>query len=497
FCVDCGALWFSCTLRRVRRLNWAMDIPTLSTAELPLPERLNRCDQDLQSFNQKVYDMSTEMRGQLRSVNALKSEIHGHVDSLALRVDRVERDVEYLQNKIPDSSDVEIEESVIEQQEKEAQQKKKAILQGKALRVPFTGTKGPSLTPEPQPHTITPPPPNFTPGTVQSGSTNGCDGVVPDCHGVTQNGSGSSSGTSPALVLVEVTNESVCGGTVVSTKMNGLLSRVTRPDSLVSLDHCSTHLSSIKSQKIVKKAGDVTGSWMKDPTKGSSRIYFFSGPRNSTLLEFVSLKAFTDTNWTRKAEIITLPLPWQGTGHVVYNGFIYYHHADTRNEVLKVHLLNRTVTDRMLLPGAGRMPAYGLSPHSLLDLAVDELGLWAIHADPDFGGNLVVTKLDSSSLAVEHTWDTNCKSHDAEGAFIICGTMYVVYNSHSGGRSTIKCLFDIHDNVLTEGMPAIFFPKRYTSHSGMHYHPKEKQVYAWDDGYQTIYKLDTKRKQAA
>ncbi|KAI4876734.1 hypothetical protein NFI96_010225 [Prochilodus magdalenae] len=48
-----------------------------------------------------------------------------------------------------------------------------------------------------------------------------CSGAVPDCHGVTQNGSGSSSVTSPALVLVETPNESVCGGTVVSTKMNG------------------------------------------------------------------------------------------------------------------------------------------------------------------------------------------------------------------------------------------------------------------------------------
>ncbi|KAI4885989.1 hypothetical protein NFI96_028860, partial [Prochilodus magdalenae] len=46
-----------------------------------------------------------------------------------------------------------------------------------------------------------------------------CSGVVPDCHGVTQNGSGSSSVTSPALVLVETPNESVCGGTVVSTEM--------------------------------------------------------------------------------------------------------------------------------------------------------------------------------------------------------------------------------------------------------------------------------------
>ncbi|KAI4877696.1 hypothetical protein NFI96_025639, partial [Prochilodus magdalenae] len=51
--------------------------------------------------------------------------------------------------------------------------------------------------------------------------TKDCSGVVPDCHGVTQNGSGSSSVTSPALVLVETPNESV-----VSTKITGLLSHV-------------------------------------------------------------------------------------------------------------------------------------------------------------------------------------------------------------------------------------------------------------------------------
>ncbi|KAI4888952.1 hypothetical protein NFI96_016235 [Prochilodus magdalenae] len=51
-------------------------------------------------------------------------------------------------------------------------------------------------------------------------------GVVPDCHGATQNGSGSSSVTSPALVLVETPNESVCGGTVVSTKMNAVIAVV-------------------------------------------------------------------------------------------------------------------------------------------------------------------------------------------------------------------------------------------------------------------------------
>ena len=36
-----------------------------------------------------------------------------------------------------------------------------------AFRVPLTGTKGPSPAPEEQPHTIIPPPPNFTLGTMQ------------------------------------------------------------------------------------------------------------------------------------------------------------------------------------------------------------------------------------------------------------------------------------------------------------------------------------------
>jgi len=37
-----------------------------------------------------------------------------------------------------------------------------------AFRVPFTGTKWPSPAPEQQPHTIIPPPPNFTLGPMQS-----------------------------------------------------------------------------------------------------------------------------------------------------------------------------------------------------------------------------------------------------------------------------------------------------------------------------------------
>ncbi|KAA0724496.1 Olfactomedin-like protein 1 [Triplophysa tibetana] len=354
-----------------------------------LEGRMAKCEQDFQQFGQKMYDVFKEIHGQTNKMNVLRSEVKGHVDTVAMRLDRVERDVEYLQNNIPEAAHVEIEDSLLEHQVKEAKLKKTAV---------FTKDK-----------------------------------------------------------------------------------------------ECSSMLTGIKSLKIVKKAGDTTGSWMKDPTKGSAKIYFFSGTTNNTLLAYASLKTFTDYNSTKKTEVIRLPLPWYGTGHAIYSGFVYYHLADTNNEILKVHLSNRTVTDRLLLPGAGRMPAYSLNTNTLLDLAVDEMGLWSIHADPDFGGNLVITKLDHNSLAVEHTWDTNCNSRNAEASFMICGVLYVVYNSDYGGRSSIQCVFDIHDTIYTESTAKVFFPKRYTSHSALCYHPKDKQLYAWDDGYQTIYKLDMKK----
>lgn len=253
---------------------------------------------------------------------------------------------------------------------------------------------------------------------------------------------------------------------------------------------CSTALTQIKSLKIVKKAGDISGSWFKDPSEGSNKVYLMSGIRNNTLLEYVSLKSFTEKALTPTAKEVQLSIHWQGTGQVVYNGFLYLHKADTPNQIVKIDLLNGTVVDSTLLPGAGHIPVYSLNPNTYMDFAVDELGLWVIHADSEYGGNLVITKLDHVSLAVDYTWDTQCKSRDAEGAFFICGTLYVVYNTRYGGRSTVQCLFDIHDTIHSNESPVMFFPKRYTSHSSIHYNPKDKQLYAWDDGYQTIYKVE-------
>lgn len=61
-----------------------------------------------------------------------------------------------------------------------------------------------------------------------------------------------------------------------------------------------------------------------------------SGFYNNTLLEYHSLHSFTEKNSSTPAKVLQLPFYWQGTGHVVYNGFLYYHKADTPNQILKV-----------------------------------------------------------------------------------------------------------------------------------------------------------------
>ncbi|XP_053741814.1 uncharacterized protein LOC128770885 isoform X7 [Synchiropus splendidus] len=221
-----------------------------------------------------------------------RSEVRSQVDGVSARVDRVERELEYLEKKIPLSSDIQMEEALLEQQIQAAELE---LIQNRAKL------------------------------------------------------------------------------------------------QLQSAD-CSVALSQIKSLKIVKKTGDVSGSWFKDPTAGSQKIYLLSGVRNHTLLEFGSLQSFSSA--TPPPRVLQLPASWQGTGHVVYGGFLFYHKADTPNQILKVSLESGGVVDSALLPGAGRLPVYGLNPDTYLHLAVDQLGLWVLHADPDYAGNLILTKLD-------------------------------------------------------------------------------------------------------
>lgn len=253
-------------------------------------------------------------------------------------------------------------------------------------------------------------------------------------------------------------------------------------------------ISSIRSVKILKRVGSPKGMWTRDPR--SSRVYVFNGTSGDIVSQFNSVRDFSSSVGLAGSRQIRLPSEWSGPGSAVYNGYLYYiqHEADMDLQVVKYDLLSASVTDIAMFPVESHATVYTLNPEIVVDLAADDEGLWLLYAAGDSEPNINLAKMDPATLDIEEIWDTRCPRDNAEAAFVVCGTVYVVYNTSPASRSRIQCVFDVNDMVINAEAPLLYFPRRYGSHASLKYNPEEKQLYGWDDGYQIIYRLTMKRK---
>lgn len=356
------------------------------------------------------------MLSQLENLDKEKEALRTGLDSVGTRVDRVERELDYLETQNGAQPCVDVDDKLIEQQVTLVQEKQKA----KYLRLSGETPTGRSL---------------------------------------------SRAGLSPTVFA----------------------------DLFRSAD-CSDMISSIKAMKILKRVGGPKGMWTKDVGRGSGKVYVFNGTDQDTVYEFSSAQDFTRSPGTSLSRSVELPLTWRGTGHIVYNNHLYYINQAEEIRVVKYEVANGSVTDSAVFPAQDHVPVYTLNPETVMDLAVDEEGLWLIYATRHNQGHISLAKMDASSLDIEQMWDTNCPRENAEAAFVICGTLYVAYNTQQPGRSRVQCVFDVNGMVSNEEAPLIYFPKRYGAHSSLKYNPQEQLLYAWDDGYQILYKLVLKKK---
>lgn len=260
------------------------------------------------------------------------------------------------------------------------------------------------------------------------------------------------------------------------------------------LSDCSDMISSIKAMKILKRVGGSKGVWTKDTGVNSGKIYIFNGTDEGLIYEFASVLDFTRSTGLTLSKKLKLPMAFQGTGQVIYKNFAYYVSQSEDAKIVKFDLSNTTITDSAILPFQDFVPVYTLNSDTLIDLAVDEEGLWAIYAISQSDQYISLAKLDPKSLDIEQMWDTNCPRENAEAGFVICGTLYVVYNTRQPGRSRVQCVFDVNGMISSDEAPLVYFPKRYGAHASLKYNPQEALLYAWDDGYQILYKLVMKEK---
>ncbi|KAI4876008.1 hypothetical protein NFI96_003277 [Prochilodus magdalenae] len=265
--------------------------------------------------------------------------------------------------------------------------------------------------------------------------------------------------------------------------------KVKKKEEFFELAVCLDIVSSIRAMKILKRLGSPKGVWTKDSR--TAKVYVFNGTSEDTVYEFKSVKELSASSGMSKGRQITLPSAWNGTGHAVYDGFLYYVSERSELQVVKFDLKNSSLADSAVLPVEAQTPVYSLNPETLVDLIADEEGLWALYPA---GDTINLAKMDSDTLDIEQMWDTLCPRNNAEAAFIVCGTVYVVYNTRPSSRSRVQCVFDVNDMVTAGEAPLLYFPRRFGAHSSLKYNPVEKQVYAWDDGYQMLYRLALKKK---
>ncbi|CAF90025.1 unnamed protein product, partial [Tetraodon nigroviridis] len=135
--------------------------------------------------------------------------------------------------------------------------------------------------------------------------------------------------------------------------------------------------------------------------------------------------------------------------------------------------------------GYNNMYHYSWGGHSDIDLMVDERGLWAVYATNQNAGNIVLSQLNPSTLQIIRSWTTNHPKRSAGEAFMICGTLYVT-NGYSGGT---KVYYAYSTNSSTYEYIDIPLTNKYSHLSMLDYNPRDRALYAWNNGHQVLYNV--------
>uniref|UniRef100_A0A663FDT1 Olfactomedin 4 n=1 Tax=Aquila chrysaetos chrysaetos TaxID=223781 RepID=A0A663FDT1_AQUCH len=226
------------------------------------------------------------------------------------------------------------------------------------------------------------------------------------------------------------------------------------------------------------------GSWGRDysPSNPEKEVYWVA-PLNTDgrYLEYYRIYNSFDNLLLFKPMYESRIRYGEGSGAALYNNYLYYHAYSSRHMV-KHDLKTNTMVLRKELPDAvtnNRFSYAGVSWQDI-DFAVDESGLWVIYSTENSMGNIVISKLNETTLDVLNTWQTRQYKPSVSNAFMLCGVLYATRPMNTR-KEEIFYMYDT--STGQEGRISVIMDKKLDTIQSIDYNPTDQRLYVYNDGY--------------
>ncbi|XP_069736745.1 olfactomedin-4 isoform X2 [Phaenicophaeus curvirostris] len=226
------------------------------------------------------------------------------------------------------------------------------------------------------------------------------------------------------------------------------------------------------------------GSWGRDysPSNPEAEVYWVA-PLNTDgrYLEYYRIYSSFDDLLLFKPTYESRITYGEGSGAALYNNYLYYNAYGSRYMV-KHDIKTNTMVLRKNLPDAvygNRFSYAGVSWQSI-DFAVDESGLWVIYSTENNMGNIVISKLNETTLDVLNTWQTRQYKPSVSNAFMLCGVLYATRPVNTREEE----IFYMYDTSTgQEGRTSVIMHKKLDTIQSIDYSPADQKLYVYNDGY--------------
>ncbi|KAM6288671.1 olfactomedin-4 [Spheniscus humboldti] len=232
------------------------------------------------------------------------------------------------------------------------------------------------------------------------------------------------------------------------------------------------------------------GSWGRDysPSNPEKEVYWVA-PLNTDgrYLQYYRIYSSFDNLLLFKPMYESAIAYGEGSGAALYNNYLYYHAYSSRHMV-KHDLKRNAMVLKKELPDAvtGNRFSYAGVSWQDIDFAVDESGLWVIYSTENSMGNIVISKLNETTLDVLNTWQTRQYKPSVSNAFMLCGVLYAT-RPMSTRKEEIFYTYDT--STGQEGRISVIMDKKLDTIQSIDYNPTDQKLYVYNDGYLLRYDM--------